>query len=42
MRHITIAALAALLLLSGCPDAKLPKDPTKPPTPQVHSGEPAR
>lgn len=35
MRSLLVAAFAALALLTGCPDSKVPKDPTRPPTPKA-------
>lgn len=38
MRRVLTAVLAgcaALALLTACPDAKVPKDPTRPPTPKA-------
>lgn len=38
MRRVFTAAIAActaLALLTGCPDTKVPKDPTRPPTPKA-------
>lgn len=37
---ILVAALAALTLLSGCPDARPPKDPTTLPTPKAEAPGP--
>lgn len=37
MRSALAAAFAALALLTGCPDTKVPKDPTRPPTPKALS-----
>lgn len=33
MNKTLVIALCALALLTGCPDTKVPKDPTKPPMP---------
>jgi hypothetical protein len=35
-----VAAFAALALLSGCPDARPPKDPTTLPTPKAETARP--
>lgn len=35
MTRTLVIALWALALLTGCPDAKPPKDPTKPPMPST-------
>lgn len=35
MTRTIVIALWALALLTGCPDTKAPKDPTKPPMPST-------
>lgn len=35
-----LALCAALALLAGCPDTKVPKDPTRPPTPKAQDAPP--
>lgn len=35
-----VALCAALALLTGCPDTKVPKDPTRPPTPKAQGAAP--